>query len=56
MCEQTEVKLKIPQFTLAKLGQSGRHQSGSQEDRSSILTGGNTFLLNLFFSSIKIKI
>ena len=43
MSEQTEVKLKIPQLTFAKLAQSDRHQSGLQDDSGSILTGANIF-------------
>ena len=46
------MKLNIPQsIQVAKLAQSGRHQSESQEVLGSIPTGGNFFLLNLFFSS-----
>ena len=45
---QTKVKLSIPQLTLAKFVQSGRHESGSQEVPGSILTGGNFFAEFLF--------
>ena len=38
-----KVKLNIPQLTLAKLSQSGRHQNGSQEVSASIPTGGSLF-------------
>ena len=45
------MKLNIPQsIQVAKLAQSGRHQSESQEVLGSIPTGGNFFLLNLFCS------
>ena len=47
----TKVKLNTPQLTLAKLTQSGRYQSGSQEVPSSIPSGG-IFLLNSFCSSL----
>ena len=35
------MKLNIPQLNFAKLAQSRRHQSGSQEVPGAILTGGN---------------
>ena len=37
------MKLNIPQLTLAKLAQLGRHQSKIQELPGSIPTGGNFF-------------
>ena len=37
ICVPTYMKLNIPQLTLAKLGQSGRRQSKSQEVPGSIL-------------------
>ena len=36
----TKVKLNIPQLTLVKLAQLGRHQSGSHEVPGSIPIGG----------------
>ena len=45
------VELNIPQLTLAKLAQFGRHQSEPQEITSLIFTDGN-FFLNLFCSSL----
>ena len=40
---QTKVKLNIPQLTFPKLGQSRRHQSGSQKLPGSILIGAIHF-------------
>ena len=40
---QTKVKLNISQLALAKLAQSGRHQSRTQEVPGSIPTEGNFF-------------
>ena len=39
----TKVKLNIPQLTLARLAQTGRHQSGSQEVPGLTPTEGNIF-------------
>ena len=45
----TKVKLNIPQFKLAKLGQSGgNRRSGSQEVLDSILIRGNSFWVIYF--------
>ena len=40
---QTKVNLNMPQLTLGKLAQSGKHHSGSQEVVGSIPTAGNSF-------------
>ena len=38
---KTKVKLNIPQLTLAKLAQSGRYQSGSQNVPGAVPARGN---------------